>query len=88
MLQGGGCLVVGGPGVPERRGGLGDRGTVGLDPPHHLVFDLHQVAGVEELAGQECLVADLLGMRVEAASRSEGGLLGVGSGVSRGHAAS
>ena len=56
-FQRGGRLVVRRPGIPERRGGRGDRGAVRLDLPHHLVFDLHHVAGVEELAGQERRIA-------------------------------
>ena len=64
--QGGGGLVVRRPGVPERRRGRGDRRAVHRDAAHHLVLDLHRVAGVEELLGQERLVGDLLGMRVQA----------------------
>ena len=78
-LQRGGRLVVRRPGVPERRRGLGDRGAVRPDLPHHLVFDLHRVAGVEELAGQELRVGHLLGVRVQAARPGQRGLLGVRS---------
>ena len=58
--------VVRGAGVPERRGGRGDRGAAGLDLAHHLVLDLHRVPGVEEVAGQELRVGHLLGVRVRA----------------------
>ena len=79
-LQRRGRGVVRGAGVAERRGGLGDRGAAGLDLAHHLVFDLHRVPGVEEVAGQELRVGHLLRVRVQAARPGQRGLLGVRSG--------
>jgi hypothetical protein len=43
----------------------------------HLVLDLHHVAGVEELAGQERRIAYLLRMRVQAARLGQRGFLGI-----------
>jgi hypothetical protein len=84
-LQRGGRGVVRGPGVPERRGGLGDRGAAGPDLAHHLVLDLHRVAGVEELAGQELRVGHLLRVRVQAPRSGQRGLLGIAVAALRDH---
>ena len=76
-LQRGGRGVVGRPGVAERRGGLGDRGSARLDLAHHLVLDLHRVPGVEEVAAQELRVGHLLRVRVQAPCGGQRRLLGV-----------
>jgi hypothetical protein len=49
--------------MPPRRG---DRRAVHRDAAHHLVLDLHRVAGVEEFLGKERLVGDLPWVRVQA----------------------
>jgi len=87
-LQRGGCLVVRGPGVPERRRGGGDRHLVHGDGAHHLVLDLDRVAGVEELPGQERRIGHPLGMRVQAPRLAQRRCLRVLAGFSPGHAAS
>jgi hypothetical protein len=83
--QRGGCLVVRRLGVPERCRGGGDRCAVHADAAHHLVLDLHRVAGVEEPLGQEGLVGDLLGdkdvRRARPRSRSGGTRLAAGRAI-------
>ena len=88
LVERGGGLVVGGAGIPERRGGRGDRVAVHPHPPHHLVLDLHRVAGVEELLRTERLVGHVLGMRVEAARLPQRRYLRVLARASSGHLAS
>ncbi|MDI6773570.1 MAG: hypothetical protein QME77_13440 [bacterium] len=68
----------------EARRAVADRLPVYADPAQHLVLDLHQVARVEELARGECLVGDLLRMRVQAALLAEGVGLGVALGSGHG----
>ena len=75
-------------GVPERRGGLGDRGAARPHLAHHLVLDLHRVPGVEEVAGQELRIGHLLRVRVEAPRLRQRRLLGVPPALPPGHAAS
>jgi len=56
--------VVGLPREPERTRGGVHRGSVDLDPTHHLVLDLHQIGRVEELVGGEVRIQDRFGVRV------------------------
>src|SRR6185312_15392158 len=39
--------------------------SVDPHPSHHLVFDLHQIAGIEELRGHEFLVTHRLRARIQ-----------------------
>jgi hypothetical protein len=62
------CLL----GLVERRareptglGGLADRSLVDIDQSQHLVLDLQQVVGIEELAAREQRVRDATRARVE-----------------------
>src|SRR5689334_16689782 len=60
-------LVVGRPGNAILVGNLGHRGVVDGDTTQHLVFDLHSVVRIEELASLKLWIADLLGRRIERA---------------------
>ena len=55
-----GGLIVRRPGELERSRRGRDRRAVDPHPPHHLVFDLHEIAGIEELRGRELLVTHRL----------------------------
>src|ERR1035441_8242514 len=65
--DGGLRLVERGAREAELGGSLGDRLPVFLDAAQHLVFDLHQVARVEELAFGKQVVGHGLRVRVEGA---------------------
>jgi hypothetical protein len=41
--------------------------TIALDTAQHFVFDLDEVSGVEKVVGQEQLVGNLVGMRIQGA---------------------
>jgi hypothetical protein len=55
--------------------------AVVLDAPEHLVFDLQLIAGIEEVAGSEQLVGDVLRARVQAPQLAKGFELGIGPGL-------
>ena len=78
----GGRLVVRRPGEPERRRRPAHRLALGPHPAHHLVLDLHQVPGVEELrpAGER-LISHRLRPRVQAARLPQRRLLRICPGV-------
>ena len=66
------ALLEGRLGLVERRtreatglGRLADRALVDVDQSQHLVLDLHQVVGIEELAAREQRVRDAVRARVE-----------------------
>ena len=59
---------------------------LGLDRADHLVLHLRHVARIEEVRGDEALVVDLLGMRIE--RPGPGQLEGLGIAWSSGHGAS
>ncbi len=71
-------LVEGRTGDSEPSRYLADGFPVEPVSAQHLVPDLDLVAWVEELARQECLVSDPLGVRVERAPEAKVTLLGVG----------
>ena len=76
-------LIEGGTREAERRRAAADGLPVDAHAPHHLVLDLDQIAGVEEVGGGEERIVDPLRMRVEAAllaQRVELGVRGLGSG--------
>jgi len=84
-LQGGLGLVEGGPRQTECRRAAADRLPVDAHPPHHLVLDLHEIAGVEEVGRGEERILDTFGARVEAALLSQRFDLGIrGSGLGHG----
>src|SRR5262249_48030455 len=56
--EGGSGLVERRPGEPELASRLDDREAIDPDAPQHLVLDLHQVAGIEEVAVAERGVGD------------------------------
>jgi hypothetical protein len=70
-LVGGAYMVERRPTDPEPVGHLGNGELVDSTAAQHLVPDLEQVAGIEEGPGVEQLVLDLLGVRMEKATRSQ-----------------
>jgi hypothetical protein len=70
-------LAEGRPGHAERGGAPTDRMAVDPHAPHHLVLDLNQIAGVEEVGGGEERILDPLRVHVEAAMEAERVGLGV-----------
>jgi hypothetical protein len=77
-------LRKGGLGLVERRpretklgGSFGDRLPVFLDAAHHLVLDLNQVAGIEELAGGKQVVGHGLGAWIYGALLAQTAQFGV-----------
>lgn len=70
-------LIVGGARDTEQGRGMGLGGALYPYQAQHLVFDLHQVAGVEERIGQEGGVLYPLGMRVEGTERFEADRFGI-----------
>ena len=80
----GGGLVVRRPGEPEHRRRRCHRLALGPHAAHHLVLDLHQVAGVEELrAGGERLISHRLRPRVQACSAKTSGDTAIHAGMLR-----
>ena len=71
-LEGELCLVPGGPRDAEARSGTADGHAVFAHTAQHLVLDLEQVARIEECVGQEQLVANRVGTRVQTAMLLEG----------------
>ena len=57
---------------PESFGHVADRAALDPMAAQHLVFDLHDVAGVEELAVVEFRIVDLVGCRVQRTLFEEG----------------
>ncbi len=78
-------LVVGRSGDSIFAGGLRHRYVVDGDPAQHLVFDLHSVAGIEELAATEIRIAHLVWGWIEGALFDEDVRLGSLAVVLRGH---
>lgn len=66
-LKRGLSLVERWPGESENPRGLTDGRLFDLDQPKHLVLDLQQIVGIEELVRPEGLVDDILRPRVERA---------------------
>jgi hypothetical protein len=60
-------LVENGTREAERVHNLGDGGPLHTNAAEHLILDLHQVAGVEELAAQEHGVDHPFGVGVQGA---------------------
>jgi hypothetical protein len=56
---------------------LADGDLFGLDPSQHLVFDLDQIAGIEEAAVLEQCGSDRFGMGVQDTLSAEEAALGV-----------
>jgi hypothetical protein len=52
------------PGEPKSPGGLCDGPTILLDTAQHLVFDLHDIMGIEKAECPEDLVRDAVGVGV------------------------
>ena len=75
----------GGTGHAERRRAATDGMPVDAHAPHHLVLDLDQIAGIEEVTGGKERILDAARVRVEAAVASERLDLG-GDGFGLGHA--
>jgi hypothetical protein len=67
FLEGGIGLVKRGTGKSKLVGRLGNRPVVGMDLAKHLVLDLKQVVGVEEIAALEQRMAHILRASVERA---------------------
>ncbi|SRR5579883_1144482 len=65
ILERGLSLVERWPGESESSRSLADRRLFDLDQSKHLVLDLQQIVGVEELVRPEGLVDDILRPRVE-----------------------
>lgn len=74
-------LIKGGPGQPGFAGRTTDWGAFGGDAPQHLVLDLDQIVGIEEVAFLKECGRDGLGMRMEDALLAEGTAFG---GLARG----
>ena len=55
----------------ESRGALGDQLPVHSHAAQHLVLDLNEVAGIEEVGAVEQRIGDVLGMRMEAAMMTQ-----------------
>jgi len=53
-------LVIGGAGKTKGLGALADREVVDPDPAQHLVLDLNQIVGIEEIGVPEEFVGDIL----------------------------
>ena len=66
---------AGRPRDPEPRRRLREGGLAQPDHPDHLVADLEQVARIEEVAGGECRIADLLRRPIEGSGLPEPVLL-------------
>src|SRR5262249_34858587 len=65
LLKGRLCLVEGGTREAESTRSLADRISVYVDLPQHLVLDLKQVVGIEELAVLKQGVDDSFRSRIE-----------------------
>ena len=78
FLPGAPRLVEGHPGEPEAGRAGAHLVALGARPAQHLVFDLGEIAGVEEGVLEEEFVADPVRVGVETAVLAEGGFLGVG----------
>lgn len=77
-------LIEGRPGNAEQRCSVGLRCAVDADMAQHLVLDLNQVAGVEEVARLEPRRQHPLWMRIQYAETLETFQLRVGLGQDRG----
>jgi hypothetical protein len=66
------CLIERRPGKAEVRGRIRHRLAFGPRPPEHFVFDLDQIARIEEIVLEKQWVAYRMGARVEGSLLLEG----------------
>jgi len=65
-------LVESGAGEAELGGALANRGPLPAHPAQHLVLDLDEISGIEEVTGAKQRVFDPLGVPVQAAALVQG----------------
>jgi hypothetical protein len=71
------CRIEGWSRKAEAGRGVGDRLPFSLDAPHHLVFDLDQVTGIEERMADESGIRNRGGVRIESTGGAQRLALGV-----------
>lgn len=71
-------MILRDAGEAKGRGCASDRLAFDHHPPQHFVFDLNQIACIEEGMTLKQRIGDLLGMRIESGSGAQDLALGIG----------